>query len=575
ATARLRAAVRAEEACTVELLNYQKHGTPFWNEMSISPIRDAFGRLTNFVGVLSDVTARRGLEEQFRASQKRLEHVVASSPAVLLTMSVADDQIQGISWISDNLRDVLGYQPDVVSDPNWWLERLHPEDRDRVDAEAHTTLFSHGRTNQEYRFRHEDGGYRWLRDERRLIRDATDQHPEIVASWSDITERKSLEDQFRRAQKMEAFGQLAGGVAHDFNNLLTIINGYSELLLQRLPQDDPSRKLISEIYKAGERSAGLTRQLLMFSRQEVLATQVLDLNEVLADTDKMLRRLIGEDVRLTTTLESEPWAVRADLGQLEQVLLNLAVNARDAMPEGGRLTIETQNIELDAAYVRTHEGARAGEHILLSVTDTGSGIPPDALANIFEPFFTTKEPGKGTGLGLATVYGIVKQSGGHIVVYSEVGIGTTFKVYLPRVEKASEVSKAPSRKPPLSHGTETILLAEDEAGVRTLTSYVLAQCGYKVLEANNGDEAVRVAAGYDGPINLLITDVVMPGAGGRAVAERMTEQYPGMRVLYMSGYTDDAVIRHGVLRVGVNFIQKPFTPFALASKVRAVLDRND
>jgi two-component system cell cycle sensor histidine kinase/response regulator CckA len=441
AVARVRAAIRGKEACAVELLNYRKDGTPFWNALSIAPIRDDAGRLTHFVGVQTDVTARRGLEEQFR-----------------------------------------------------------------------------------------------------------------------------------QAQKMEAFGQLAGGVAHDFNNLLTIINGYSELLLHRLPPTDPSRELAAEIYKAGERSAALTRQLLAFSRRQVLAPRVLDLNAVVGDTDRMLRRLLGEDLRLATALAPDLWAVRADAGQVEQVLMNLAVNARDAMPTGGRLTIETRNVELDAGYARARPGARPGPHVLLSVTDTGSGMTPAVKARVFEPFFTTKEPGKGTGLGLATVYGIVQQSGGHVAVYSEVGVGTSVKVYLPRVESAAGGSKVlPGLLVP-PRGTETVLLVEDEAGVRALTRHVLAGCGYAVLEAADGAEAVRLAAGHGGPIHLLVTDVVMPGTGGRAVAEQVAASHPRVRVLYMSGYTDDAVVRHGVLQEGVNFLQKPFSPAALAFKVREVLD---
>ncbi|MDG3005472.1 PAS domain S-box protein [Paludisphaera mucosa] len=571
---RLREAIRGGEPCTVELLNYRKDGSSFWNELSISPVRDAAGRLIHFVGVSVEVTTRRVLEERFRRATQRLEHVVASSPAILFTSSVAGDRIQEFTWISESLLEVLGYRPDAAMRPGWWAENIHPEDRGRILADLHGELFLRGRNDQEYRFRHGDGGYRWMRADLRLVRDATGRPLEVVGSWADVTERKSLEEQFQQAQKMDAFGQLAAGVAHDFNNLLTIINGYSDLLLQSLPQGDPSRNLVAEIYKAGERSAGLTRQLLAFSRQQVLATRVIDLNEVVTDTEKMLRRLIGEDVRLTAALGSEPRPVRADPGQVEQVLLNLAVNARDAMPEGGRLTIETRNVELDEAYVRTHGAARAGPHVLLSVADTGSGIPPELMAKVFEPFFTTKEPGKGTGLGLATVYGIVKQSGGHVAVYSEVGVGTTFKVYLPRVEPASTGPKSPSPILPPPPGTETVLLAEDEAAVRSLTRYVLAQCGYRVLEASDGDDAVRVAAGYDGPIDLLVTDVVMPGSGGRAVAERMAERRPGIRVLYVSGYTDDAVIRHGVLREGADFLQKPFTPIALAFKVRAVLDRD-
>jgi PAS domain S-box-containing protein len=393
-----------------------------------------------------------------------------------------------------------------------------------------------------------------------------------AVSFLDITDRKRLENQFHQAQKMEAVGQLAGGVAHDFNNLLTVINGYSDLLLQSLPPSDPSREFITEIHKAGERSAGLTRQLLAFSRQQILAPRVLDLNEVVTDTEKMLRRMIGEDMRLATKLEHGLWAVRADPGQVEQVLMNLAVNARDAMPRGGRMTIETRNVELDESYVWTHPDARPGPHVLLSVTDTGSGMPPEVKARLFEPFFTTKGPGQGTGLGLSTVYGIVRQSGGHIGVHSEIGVGTTFKVFLPRAEASAQGLKvhAGIRVPP--RGKETILIAEDEDAVRALTRRVLVGCGYTVLEATDGANAVQIAAGHAGPIHLLITDVVMPGAGGRAVAEQLTEEHPGIRVLFMSGYTDDAVLRHGVLSERVNFLQKPFSPAALAFKVRHVLD---
>jgi PAS domain S-box-containing protein len=388
----------------------------------------------------------------------------------------------------------------------------------------------------------------------------------------DITGAKRLEEQYRQAQKMEAVGQLAGGVAHDFNNLLTIINGYADLLLQSLPPDDPSRGLISEIHRAGERSAGLTRQLLAFSRQQVLAPRVLDLNAVVSDTEKMLRRMIGEDVRLATSPAPGLWLVKADPGQVEQVLLNLAVNARDAMPTGGRLTIETRNVELDAGYAAGHPGAHPGPHVLLAVSDTGCGMTDEVKARIFEPFFTTKGPGKGTGLGLATVYGIVTQSGGHVGVYSEAGVGTTFKVYLPRAEGPVGGSKvrAGALAPP--RGAETVLLVEDDPGVRALSRHILAGCGYTVLEAGDGDEAARAAVRHAGLVHLLVTDVVMPGGGGRAVADRLLERCPGLKVLYVSGYTDDAVVRHGVLHESVNFLQKPFTPAALAWKVREVLD---
>jgi CheY-like chemotaxis protein len=333
--------------------------------------------------------------------------------------------------------------------------------------------------------------------------------------------------------------------------------------------------MLGEIKKAGERSAGLTRQLLAFSRQQVLAPRVFDLNAVVADTEKLLRRVIGEDVRLITRLDPGLGAVRADPGQVEQVLLNLAVNARDAMPTGGRLTIETWNVELDVADAQSHPEARPGPHVLLAVSDTGCGMTPEVRDRIFEPFFTTKEPSKGTGLGLAVVHGIVRQSEGRIEVHSELGAGTTFRVYLPRAEKAMGGAKGDSRLRAVPRGTETILLVEDEDGVRALVSHVLRGCGYTVLEAGDGEEALRVVAAHTGPVHLLVTDVVMPGLPGPQVAERVVARHSGLRVLFVSGYTDDAVVRHGVRHGSVNFLQKPFSPAILAHKVREVLAQPD
>jgi two-component system, cell cycle sensor histidine kinase and response regulator CckA len=394
----------------------------------------------------------------------------------------------------------------------------------------------------------------------------------FVGVMTDVTARRKLEAQLRHSQKMDAIGKLAGGVAHDFNNLLTIISGYSDLLLQDLPPDDPNREFISAIHHAGERSAGLTRQLLAFSRQQILALRVLDLNKVVADAEKMLRRLIGENIRLSASLMPGLWPVRTDPGQIEQVLLNLAVNARDAMPDGGQLTMETQNVDLDESYADSHTDARPGPHVLIAVADTGCGMSPDVMSRIFEPFFTTKDPGKGTGLGLATVHGIVKQSGGHIGVYSEMGVGTIFKVYLPRAEGSSSGPQSwpRSRKP--DRGTETILLVEDEDRVRAFSRHILVGCGYNVLEAADGLQALEIAAAATEPIHLLVTDVVMPRSGGRAVAEGVSKHHPGIRVLFVSGYTDDSVVRHGVLEAGVNFLQKPFSPVVLAQKVRETLD---
>ncbi len=383
-------------------------------------------------------------------------------------------------------------------------------------------------------------------------------------------EREKAE-QLRQSQKMEAVGQLAGGIAHDFNNLLTAITGYSELSLRRLQAEDPLHRNIKEIKKAGERAASLTRQLLAFSRKQVLQPKVLALNSIISDVEKMLRRLIGEDIELRTVLEPQLGSVKADPGQIEQVLLNLAVNARDAMPQGGKLTIETANVYLDGEYAAQHIAVKPGHYVMLAVSDTGCGMDEKTQARIFEPFFTTKEAGKGTGLGLSTVYGIVKQSGGNIWVYSEVGRGTTFKVYLPRVDEGAQEHKRSAEPEDAVQGTGVILLAEDEQMVRKLAREVLEMCGYKVLEAANGGAALLICERHKEPIDLLVTDVIMPEMGGRELATRLSQLRPEMKVLYMSGYTDNAIVHQGVLDEGANFIQKPFSPQTLASKIREVL----
>jgi signal transduction histidine kinase/CheY-like chemotaxis protein len=380
-----------------------------------------------------------------------------------------------------------------------------------------------------------------------------------------------LELQLNRAQRMEAVGRLAGGIAHDFNNALTTIIGFCELLLPDLPAGHPSQQDVAEIRYAADHASGLTRQLLAFSRQQVLQPRVVDVNRVVTGVEGMLRPIIGEDIVLETALAPGLGRVRADPAQLEQVIANLVVNARDAMPHGGRLTLETHNASLDRAYTEAHFAAEPGDYVLLAVSDTGIGMDEETRSRIFEPFFTTKEPGKGTGLGLATVYGIVKQSGGYIWVYSEPGRGTTFKIYLPRVEDpADEVAVA--RPAPAARGTETILLAEDSAGVRRLVRGVLERQGYRVLEAALPEAALSLAATSSTPVRLLLTDVVMAGMDGTQLFRQLRRTLPDLRVLFMSGYADDAVLRHGVLEAGAAFIEKPFTPQALVARVREVLD---
>ena len=386
----------------------------------------------------------------------------------------------------------------------------------------------------------------------------------------DITNQRQLEAQLAQSQKMEAIGRLAGGVSHDFNNLLTVILSYSDLVLEDLPADSPLRDDLTQIRKAAVGAGELTRQLLAFSRQQVLQPKVVDLNAAISGIEKLLVRVLREDIRLRCTLAEAAGAIRVDPGQLEQVIMNLAVNARDAMPDGGLLTIETANVDIDEAYVQAHRIAQPGRYVMLAVTDTGTGMDTATQARIFEPFFTTKDVGKGTGLGLATVQGIVQQSGGFIWVYSEPGNGTVFKIYLPRVDEspsgAEETIELDAR------GTETILVVEDVAAVRAVTREMLERYGYQVLEAADGKAALDVAAAHAGPIHLLLTDVVMPEINGRELANRLSKARPGVNVLFMSGYTDDAVVRHGILQEGIAYLQKPFTPRSLAAKVRTSLN---
>jgi PAS domain S-box-containing protein len=410
------------------------------------------------------------------------------------------------------------------------------------------------------------GFIRVLRDQtaRRLADDALRESQDAL--------RKS-EEQLRQAQKMEAVGQLAGGIAHDFNNLLTAIRGHAELLLGEMTPTHPLRTDLEEINRAAQRASTLTRQLLAFSRRQMLQPTVLDLDIVVTEMERLLRRLIGEDIVLVTSPAAAGAFVRADRGQLEQVLMNLAVNARDAMTGGGRLTLATDTVELDESYMRLHPGARAGSCVRLVVRDTGTGMDAETLSHVFEPFFTTKGVGKGTGLGLAMVYGIVKQSGGYIAVASEAGVGTAFEIYLPRVREQPEPAREALLPAELRDGEHTVLLVEDEDAVRSLASRILRSHGYSVLEARDGFDALRIAESFEGSIHVLLTDVVMPRMGGRELVERLSPSRPGMRVVYMSGYTDDALVHYGVL-TGADtwFLEKPFTPNTLTSKLQQVTD---
>jgi PAS domain S-box-containing protein len=508
--------------------------------------------------------------DELRAARERLDHIVASSPTVTYVRR-ADRSEMTPSWISTNIKSLLGYSAEEALRPGWWLANTHPEDLEPVTADI-PRLLREGQAAREYRFRHADGSWRWIHDEQALVNAPRGGPAEVIGSWSDVTERKSLEAQFLQAQKMESVGRLAGGVAHDFNNLLGVIMGYGQLLAKQLPDESKQRRYVSEILDASDRASGLTRQLLAFSRREVVQPRVLDLNAAVAGSEGMLQRLLGEDIEVVSVLAKDLGRVRADPHQIQQILMNLVVNARDAMPSGGRLTIETADARLDSEYVRRHPAVEPGPYVLLAVSDTGHGMTAEVQARIFEPFFTTKEAGKGSGLGLGTVYGIVKQSGGHVWVYSEPGQGTTFKIYLPRVEDDAQLAELPSEAALLPRGSETILLVEDEAALRGVVSEMLESLGYTVLGVTKGTEALAVAERLEPPLHLLITDVVLPGMGGRELGELITAARPGIKILYVSGYTDDAVLRYGVKAREMAFLQKPFTSGMLARKVREVLD---
>lgn len=521
-----------------------------------------------------EVAERRRVEHELREAEAKYRTLVEQLPAI--TYIIAYRETPLTIYISPQIESLLGFsQTEWLADPDLWRQQLHVEDQGRVLAEVKRVDEAGEPLNIEYRMWSRSGRVLWFRNKTVPVRDETGRLRYVHGIMFDITEQKRLEEQFLQSQKMEAVGRLAGGVAHDFNNMLVVITGYSELLLQRdLPDQERLRQYVGEIHKAGDRAAGLTRQLLAFSRKQMLQLEVLDLNEVVINMEKMLRRLIGEDVELIAKLTEPLGQVKADPGQLEQVLMNLAVNARDAMPNGGTLLIETAPIELDELYTRQYLEVTPGSYIMLAVSDTGIGMNKETLSHVFEPFFTTKEQGKGTGLGLATVYGIIKQSGGHIGVYSEPGVGTSFKVYLPQLKGRVESAKEPVQLEtgPVA-GSETILVVEDEAVVRQLVSEVLAEGGYSVLEAVNGSEAIQLCQNHAGPIHLLLTDMVMPGGlNGRDLAKRLQQMYPGLKVLYMSGYTDNAIASQGVLDTETYFLQKPFTALTLERKVREVLN---
>ncbi|CAN5622807.1 hypothetical protein BH10ACI3_BH10ACI3_09730 [soil metagenome] len=532
------------------------------------PLRDSAGKISGVLGTYVDITDRKKAEVAIRDSEERFSSAFEFAPIGVALVSPDGH------WLKVNraLCDLVGYTEAEMLTSNF-QEITHADDLEH-DLENMRRVIAGDITSYqiEKRYVHKLGHYVPTLLNVSLVRDTGGKPRYFISQIQDITKRKELEEQNRHSQKMEAVGVLAGGIAHDFNNLLTAINGYSDLTLRKMQADDPLRHNVEEVKKAGDRAAELTSQLLAFSRKQVLKPMVHSLNLVIENLQNMLRRIIREDIDLRTVLDPALGNIKADPGQIEQVIMNLAVNARDAMPHGGTLTIESQNVYLDDEYVSQHLTIAPGAFVRLTVTDTGEGMEESVKQHIFEPFYTTKEVGKGTGLGLSMVYGVVKQSGGDIMVYSEPGHGTTFKIYLPCVDEIVQKPRWTGERKQLYSGTETVLLVEDEEVVRNLVREILAENGYKVLEASSGKEALKLCSSYEGPIHLLLSDVIMPKMGGSELKDEVVKMLPDIKTLFMSGYTDDALAHRGVFDADIAFIEKPFTPDALSRKVREVLE---
>jgi two-component system cell cycle sensor histidine kinase/response regulator CckA len=528
------------------------------------------GRLARLVHVVErelrearERAARREAEGALRESERRYRRIIETTNEGVWII----DASSRTTFMNPRMAAMLGVDPKSMIGAS-----IFDYVRDEATVKALEQHESRAAGQSEIRLERRDGNATWALLDTTPIVDGNGQYEGALVMAMDVSSRKRLEEQLRQAQKMEAVGSLAGGIAHDFNNLLSVILSGTSLVLEGLKPGDPIIAELEEVRRAGERAGALTRQLLAFSRQQLLEPRTLDLNQIVLGLDKMLRRLMGEDIELSLLLSHMLGKIHADPGQIEQIIMNLVVNARDAMPQGGKVSIESGNCQLTPAYTALHLGVTPGDYVMMAITDTGIGMDADTRNRIFEPFFTTKEKGRGTGLGLSTVFGIVQQSGGHIWVYSEPGKGTTFKVYFPRKDGPVDAPATVPPSPLTLRGVETILLVEDEDQVRAISRTILRRYGYNVLEAQNGGEAFLICERYTAKIHLLVTDVVMPRMSGRQLAERLAPMRPDMRVLYVSGYTENSVVHHGVLDAGIAFLQKPITPDALLRKVREVLD---
>ena len=554
---------------SIEKRLLRKDGGIVWAQVMVALLRDPRGEPQYLLGTLIDLTARKQAEAELRQSEQRFRLMAETIQDVFW---LAPPDLSEMVYVSPAYEPIWGRTcQELYQFPQSFMEAIHPEDRERVMSEIAATRRENIPWSHEYRIIKPDGAVRWIHDRGFPVRYDQGRVLMFTGVATDITERKALEQQLLQAQKMEAVGRLAGGVANDFNNLLMAITGYGELMRAKVLKGDPLYDHLENILKAGDRAAALTQQLLTFSRRQIVYPQLVDLNRVLLDLEPMLRRLIGEDLDLEVLTGKDPGVVKADPGHLGQIIMNLVVNARDAMPQGGRLTLKLAPVEFKESQHTRFGLAPPGPYVMLEVRDTGIGMDEATQAHAFEPFFTTKESGKGTGLGLSTVYGIVKQSGGYLVLASEPGAGSTFTIYLPRL---TAIVDPPKAKVPITanfRGEETILLVEDEDVLRSLLAKFLRLYGYTVLEARHAGEALLACEQYQEPIHVLVTDVVMPQMSGRELADRLTPLRPDMKVLYMSGYTEDALVQHGVADRSVPFLQKPFKPIELARRVYAVL----
>jgi len=575
---------RVEIAPFYEYKIINRQGAERWVNQRNTLIKDDAGNPIALEGIVTDITHQKRTESELRDKRDEAQMFLD----IAGVMIIAIDREQKVTLANRKAREILGCEEKDIIGKNWFDNFLFIDDIDSVKKVYNRVIAGEMEAVEYFEnpVRSKSGDIKLIAWHNTVIRDENGDITHSLSSGEDITERRKaeneklkaeedrnkIEEQLRQSQKMESIGKLAGGIAHDFNNLLTSILGNCDMAISELRPEDPLYLELSEINEGAERAADLTRQLLAFSRKQVMEPRILNLNTVISNMDKMLKRIIGEDIILDTRLYPELWNTKVDPSQIEQVILNLAVNARDAMPEGGRLFIETDNIILDSEYEENHPEAAPGEYVMLAVSDTGCGIDKEIQANIFDPFFSTKEIGKGTGLGLSTVYGIIKQSGGNIWVYSEKGKGTTFKVYIPRMEGEpdTDVFNESNHKPP--SGTETVIVVEDDSAVRSMSVKVLRQLGYKVYDAQNGGEALLICESLKVPVDLIVTDVIMPKMSGVEFVDRIRGFWKGVKALYISGYTPNYIVHQGMLEAGIPYLQKPFRPLKFAEKVREVID---